>query len=1478
MNTTVVGRVAVRVLPDTSGFKERLRRDLAKETAGVDADVPVNAELDADQLERELRAKVEELKDKFVVKLRSQINDLKKQVARMTKQAEAQSKADPITFQTEVDGSAAKLTGGKIADEFIKVVKRRRIFSVGMDGVADLSKLAGEFSKDLVLRPRLDASLARAEARATQIDIPGRIVLDYDRFSAWMKVYASYLKHRPLELEVRPTLAEAHVRTLRERLRALFGALKAKIQPHLDRAAAAIARTELEVWFKRLKIFTTEVRAVLDKKSVRGVQRGLAVLSGVRLFKELVSLEPFKDIDKQLPKIALMATLIGQAGNFMLSLTSDALSLGRGLAAIVPAALALPGIFVATGVALYALIKPLAQFNDRLPEIAKGLSAMQDGMVSSFWDKAHDGMASLAALLPALTSGFKAVGASAGNFMGTLAQGVSTRFQSSLTPFLGAISASFDSLSRAARPMARIMGNFTDLGTVYLPRLARAGEAVTKRFADFFDASMKNGKAFQWVDRGVANIKALGGVVAGVYRIMDGLSAAAEKAGGATLQGLAAGLDRIQKTVKSDAFQSGLINVFRSARIAIEEMTRIAGPSVSKMFATMAAGADQLLPRIGQVAGTLASFFARIAGDPVVGKGLVSFFSSLQRALNTLDPSVSNVAKGLGGVLKVLGKMLTSFAPIVEIALGAVSKHAEGMLISVERIIDSLSTSLGSFLRSLMPAIDALSPAILGVAESLARGIGGALTALGPVLSGLLQAIAPAIHLFSRMPPIVQLLAVAFGVLAVALGRVAIRFAPTLIAAKGLRGSFDSARGVITRTGEALRRTAQDAGGIKGALAKATVAIGGMSARLPGLISGLGKLVGIFGAVGSAAGLLSAGVKGPAAGIEEISLAMEKLAKNGDLSGFDRQFQNTKNLIARGATDIQDAFTQLSFEKYMKLDGLNKAIDGSIGQLLNFKSATGEMRDVIARLDSELAALYQRDPSGATRGFEEIKAKALAAGWTVEDLDAAFIEFKSSVERNGSAAASSFAGSVDEVKKQAQELQSSVNEMFNKTETQVNGLKGKAQREAISQLTKSRADLLKGLAETTSGLDAEMVKQAAKLNSRINSTLGELNATKDAKTKDALKSKLDGLLAEYKQRFGELPSLITDAVSSAKPGAVLDGIFSGHSASAAAAPVQKMASQIKTAFADAKAAATTGSSELKTALSSASPSASDLSLGEGFGENLATQIRSAFASASAVARLGATALKATLATSLGSIGTGALGATLGSKLSTGVASGFARATSAARAGVAGLNGAINGGLRSLGATNLTSVGSKIGSTFAKGIRSKASDAKSAAKSLSKGLSGAVKVDLSSNGSAVGASYVRGLRSQIPAAIAAAKALGKATKDNKGPISYDRVMLIPEGVATVQGYIAGLRSQIPDVERTMRDITKLVAGTDFDDAIKQANRSANNAAVLGGLSVGTSQYITQVGDVTIDVSELDGIKTVDDFGRTLRRKRRQRGGK
>ena len=1384
MNTTVVGRVAVRVLPETSGFKERLRRDLEKETAGVDGEVPVDAVLDADELERQLRAKVEELKNKFVVKLRSQIQDLKKQVANLTKQAEAQSAVDPITFKANFDEKGLekeiyrtvhlKAAGGDVFD-----------FAAIRRGFLGLNALEEKHLRDM--------EAARRRYGRQEIDS------FRERLGAMMR-----------------------------RLKVAYSVLRVQIQPHLDRVRAAAARVELETWFKRLKVFSVEVRAVLNAKSVRGVQQGLAVLSGIRLFRDLVSLEPFKDIDRQLPKIALMATLIGQASNYMLSLTSDALSLGRSLGAIIPAALTLPGIFLATGLAIYAVIKPLSEFNQRLPEMARGLSAMQDAMVSSFWSRAHDGLASLADLLPVLNRGMRAVGSSAGEFMGTLSQGVSSRLKSSLLPFLGAISASFDSMTRAARPMARIIGNFVDLGTSYLPRLASATESVIKRFADFFDASMKNGEAFQWVDRGIQNLRDLGGVVAGVYRIMDGLSAAAEKAGGATLGSLALGLDGIQRVVKSDSFQTGLINVFSSARIAIEEMVRVAGPSVSRMFATMAAGADKVLPRIGRVTGQIASMFARVLGDPIVGAGLISFFDGLAGALRTLEPSVANVAKGLGGILRVMGKMLQSFAPVVEIALGAVAKHAEGMLVSVERIVEDLSSGVTKLLRSLMPAIDTLAPAVLDIAEGIAKGISGAMVAIGPILSTILQAAGAVLTVIGKLPPILQLAVAAVAVLATAVGRLAIRFAPAIAGSGELRsmlkGVGEMARGLVGK----LAAVAPAGTRIGDALRKAAPAAEAFRSKMSGLVVGLGKFAGVATGVVAAAGMVSSAMKGAAAGPEEFGLAMEKLAK-GDLSGFDRQFQNTGNIISRGAKDMEEALSNLAFEKYMRLDGLNKGLDETVGKFLGFRTATGEMRDVLARVDSQLATMFQNDQSGATAGFDRIKEAARLAGMSVEDLKGYFPEFQAAVERYGQGGATAFGSAVDRMSTDAKRLQDEVFGRMSQQERQIDALGGKAKAKVAQQLAKSRTQLITELSKTAEGVDRSILTSAGRLNAKIAEKAAELKGATGKAARTKVAGELDALLADYRTKFGDLPNLLDGAKGGDLSAAISKMVGSGITPAAQAGVKASIMAPVTSAVAEAKAKV----AEIKTVTQ---------------GIDIAGPVRSAFRIAEGAATSGTARVVASVRTAVASVAsqTSGLANTLAAPVQ-----------QTARAVFNGLAAGVG--------------------TYNKALIRKLSEGVKSAKTSAAKIKGAVTISLEGAGAAVGASYVRGLRSKIPDVIAAAKALSKATKDNKGPISYDRVMLIPEGQAVVQGFVKGLLSEVGTVERTMQDITDIVAGTNFDAAVKQANRSASNAAVLGGLSVGTSQYITQVGDVTIDVSELEGIKTVDDLGRTLRRKRRQRGG-
>lgn len=1463
-DTVIVGRIAIRVLPDTSDFRPELRAKLAKETAGVNAEVPVDAILRAEGLKEKVRAKAEEVSREVVLKLKATVNSLRKRIVELTKEAEAQSKADPISFSTEVDDISAVATGAKIAEEFIRGVNRRRIFSASIDGLVDTSKLAREFSKDLVLRPKFDLEALRRQAgsgievsvrpdlwvwtRAIRelkaitagvtgggIDIP--VMPDFDRFVWWMKVWSNYFNHRPMEIPVHPDLDDARLdRSLRQlgrrkilelepaikpsawrklvngvrwELKKLWGDIRAGVTVEVNEASVAKANAELIMLYNRWKVFQARVKLVLDRKSVRATGTALAALSGGRLFKKLVSLEPLKNLDTQLPKIAVMATLLGQAGNYLTSMASDALSLGRSIAYILPTAFALPGIFAAAAVSAYALIASLKEFNERIPEMGKGLSAMQASMTEAFWERAHDGLASMTKLIPGLTKGFVALSSAAGGFMGALGTAVTAELGPRLAGFFSATAKAFDSMTGAARPIGRILGNFIDLGTVYMPRLGAATAKVTKQFDDWFRKSLGSGEMFVWIERGISSIKALGGVTAGVWRIFDGLSQAAEAAGGTNLQQFAAALDRIQKTIKTADFQRRLVNVFSSARIAIERMVEISGPAVSGLFRSIGDNANKLLPIIGTVAGKLVSAVASILDQPVVGDGLVYFFNSLSKALDHLQPVLREVGKGIGGLLRVLGTMATSFAPIIEIAIGALEKHADGLLRSVESLIRDLSRGLSSFMTALLPSIEKLAPAINRIAESIGATLGGALSVLGPLIAPILGGIANLVTAFSYLPGVIQAAVVAFLLLNSQMGaRFAQAIAPILVGVKNVGKAFTSMGGPI---GTAATRIQTFASTTVGRLGKVAVKAALVAVAL--------------GAIGQAFSNA-----GSSAGFNQMQLALEKMKATADSTDLSKIFGGTRtDIFGKQVSRMIDSFKVLEDQAGNLKGTWSNILDvfpraANMGPISEFGQATEKVKE----LDQALASMAQSDPEGAARAFQAIMDKAAAAGMNVDSLKGKFKEYQAGVQLAAGNASGAFTASADEIKRKAQEIQSEVVGAFQRMDDRVNGLRGKARIEAIKEMTTGRQAMLAELDKTTAGLDKKMVEQASKLNTKIATTVTRLAETNDSGTREKLQSKLDTLMSEYRERFGNLPNLIGSdggSISTALDKLVGSGISPGAQASIGAsitAPVTTAVAQAKAKLAELPAAVAT--------------------------INISASISQSFAAAGFAISIGASILRGQLTAAM----QGVVGA---------VATAAARsAVPVATAAQAAFRGAASGL-----------------DTFVSGFRAKTTRITAYAKAASAKLKSAMVMNFTSQGAAATQSFANGLRSKIPAVIAAAKAVTQAAKDNKGPEAYDKIMLFENGVWVIQGFIKGVLSQVNHVKKTMRTVTGIVAGTDFSASVNLAASARGDIGTLANLSTGVTQNVYQIGDVTVDVKELDGIKTVDELAKTLRRKKRQAGG-
>jgi hypothetical protein len=483
-DTVIVGRVAVRVLPDTDGFRRQLQREIKEQTSGVDATVPVDADLQAQDLEEKLKAKVEELSDKFAVRIQTTLENLRRKVAETTKVAEAQSKLNPIKMSTTIDGTV-------------------------------------NVSEEAVLN---------------------------------------------------------NVKRLMGKLKGFWQKIKVSVGTDLDQASLAKTKAGLEIWFMRLKVMTQRVKVVLDKKSVKGVATGLAALSGARLFKDLVSLEPFKHLDEQLPKIALMSTLLGQGASYLISMSSNMLSLSRSVTQIGLGAVALPGIFMGAAVSMFTLGSAFKDMKKVMPEMSKAWANLRAQISHDFWSKAKKPVKTF---FSDMMGGLKTTGKSMGSFTGKLMSAFHTIVSPSLPRYFGALSKSFGIIGKSSPAIANIVKLFGDMGAVATPRLAKWAARMTEQFSAWMTMKGESGLTAM-LDTSVQRMHQLWDVVAGTWNMFKGLSRAAEVAGGTTLASLGAAMRHMEVVVNDPTFQKRLVNVFSSARIAIERMVAIAGPSMKK--------------------------------------------------------------------------------------------------------------------------------------------------------------------------------------------------------------------------------------------------------------------------------------------------------------------------------------------------------------------------------------------------------------------------------------------------------------------------------------------------------------------------------------------------------------------------------------------------------------------------------------------------------------------------------------------------------------------------------------------------------------------------------------------------------------------------------------------------------------------------------------------------------------------------------
>jgi phage-related protein len=129
------------------------------------------------------------------------------------------------------------------------------------------------------------------------------------------------------------------------------------------------------------------------------------------------------------------------------------------------------------------------------------------------------------------------------------------------------------------------------------------------------------------------------------------------------------------------------------------------------------------------------------------------------------------------------------------------------------------------------------------------------------------------------------------------------------------------------------------------------------------------------------------------------------------------------------------------------------------------------------------------------------------------------------------------------------------------------------------------------------------------------------------------------------------------------------------------------------------------------------------------------------------------------------------------------------------------------------------------------------------------------IDLFAAGQAILRGFLDGLKSMWSSVTDFVGGIGKWIADNKGPIEYDRKLLIPAGNAIMQGLDGGLKDRFKDVKKTVNGVAGEIADVFSGDNLDLDTSSAISKNLQTSLDVSSAQLETQESAMASEIANL-----------------------
>ena len=572
---------------------------------------------------------------------------------------------------------------------------------------------------------RLERELFELEHK--RVNIPVDLKVDYENAIAERKRLIEQIRRNPeMDWEVKSNV-DIDEANARRKLRDLQNDYD-KLDMDVD-LETALARAHL-AYFTRPR--TVDIFAKFHGtdlgKILSGMTAGATGLQGVQnQFQNLVNL--FDRLDKVVPKVALVGTVLSDIGAGAINLAGTVGGLGKSIVSMSKAAYAAPAALTGMGLAYASLRMIIGEegkaWTEHINLAGTALEGLGEKLQDTFYGKAE----------PA----FKAFADSVGNVAGPQLQKLAALEADVFTGMLDMVAASNkvgqlgrvfthvnDSLmllTPGVRSVVDAFLNLSDAGGTYLAQFSNWLSRNMEWFATWSRAAQADSAT---VDRAMSQVKEQAGYLADSFFALKGIIRGVFEPLSQNQNGLerfAANLQKAERAVNSISFQDTM-NAWVTGAQAAQHGMRDAFSQIGQAANIMRGDVATVMTNLGELTGDVFGDITRLAGR--VSPSLAKFSSGVKQGISAITDGLAGVSPMFGELIEMAGKLSRTFGGTLAATLKAaapsitaIAKATGTVAEAFNKLPDSVKGALGLWVTFGKAGTSALTALKTGMLENI---------------------------------------------------------------------------------------------------------------------------------------------------------------------------------------------------------------------------------------------------------------------------------------------------------------------------------------------------------------------------------------------------------------------------------------------------------------------------------------------------------------------------------------------------------------------------------------------------------------------------------------------------------------------------------------------------------------------------------------------------------------------------------------